>query len=184
MVSEKKCSPGYSMLGFLAVSLFILMLILTIVEYSEWVYGETLVTDLIDSDSSRYLFVGSAVGGLLLAFSAVGRFVKGRPGRIGEGLFIVLVGIFLVWASIFGMGERIFEISVKLAVLAFYLAVLCSIYDDFESNRRMVFGSLSIVFLISTLAMFAFTEPEVYQIVFLVLAPAWLALRGVRALCA
>ncbi|MGI6471978.1 MAG: hypothetical protein ACOX1N_02765 [Candidatus Methanomethylophilaceae archaeon] len=184
MVSEKKCSPGYSMLGFLAVSLFILMLMLTVVEYSDWVYGETLVTDLIDSDASRYLFIGGAAGGLLLAFSAIGRFEKGRPGRIGEGLFLVLVGIFIVWAAIFGMGDEIFDISIKLATLSFFLAVICSIYDDFEDNRRMLFGSLSIIFLISTLAMILVCEPGIYQIWFLILGSAWLLLRGVRALCA
>ena len=183
MVSEKKCSPGYSILGFLAVSLFMLMLILTIVEYSEWVYGETLVTDLIDSDSV-YLFIGTSLGGLLLAFSAIGRFVEGRPGRIGEGLFIVLMGIFMVWAAIFGNGGDIFDLSVKLIVVAFFLAMICSIYDDFENNRRMVFGSLSIMFLMGTFSVFAFSEPEVYQIMFLILAPAWLLLRNVKALCA
>ncbi len=184
MVSEKKSSPGYPILGFLAVSLFILMLILTIVEYPGWVYGETLVTDLIDSDSSGYLTMGTAAGGLLLAFSAINRFEKGRPGKTGEGMFVILVGIFLIWASIFGPGEEIFDISVKLAFAALFIAMLFSIYDDFKENRHMLLGSLSIVFFISALSMFAFTEPAVYQIVFLVLGPAWLLIRNLLELCA
>lgn len=184
MISDNRSSLGYSMLGFLAVSLFILMLIFAIVDYPEWVCGETLITDIIDSGSPKYLLMGSAAGGFLLAFSAIGKLERGRLGRIGEGLFVILVGIFTVWAAVFGYGSDIFDVAVRLVILALFLAVLFSIYDDFKDNRHMVFGSLSIIFFMLMAAMIAFSDPEVYQLGIVVLGPVWILIRSIRDLYA
>lgn len=183
MVSENKKGLGGPMLGFLAVSLFLLMLVLSILEYPGWVLGETLMTDVIDSDSS-YLLIGGGVGGLLLAFSAVGKFERGRPGKNGEGIFIVLMGIFLVWASIFKTGETIYDLSVIAILLAFFLAMIFSLYDDYESNRRMGFGAVTVMILIVTFSMCFFMEPEVYQIGIMLAGAIWIIVRSVRELFA
>ena len=183
MVPEKKKGLACPMLGFMAVSFFLLMLILAVLDYPGWVLGETLVTDVIDSDST-YFMIGGAVGGLLLAFSAVGKSGKGRPGRIGEGLFIILTGIFIVWAAIFNVGDKIYEFSVLFAFIAFILAMLSSLYDDFDQNRHMGFGSLTILILVAIFSMCVFMEPEVYQIGTLISGIIWILIRSVRELYA
>lgn len=183
MVSEKKKRLACPMLGFLAVSLFLMMLILAVLNYPGWVLGETLLSDVIEADSS-YFLIGGALGGLLLAFSAVGKSGKGRPGRIGEGLFIILMGIFLVWAAIFKVGDAIYDISVTFVFLSFILAMIFSIYDDYSENRHMGFGSLSVIILIMVSSMYFFMEPGVYQIGIVLSGIVWILIRSVREIFA
>ncbi|HKM08964.1 MAG TPA: hypothetical protein VJX93_00510 [Candidatus Methanomethylophilaceae archaeon] len=180
MISEKKHGLGYSMLGFFAVSFFLLMLTVGIVDYG-LVLGEDPLTDLVGSDSEIFLILGG-LGGILLAFSAIGKFEKDRPGRIGEGMFILLAGVFLVWGSLFEYGDTVTTWSLNLTYILILLAMISAIYDDFDKERHLLFGSVTIVFFAGFLAMRIFATPEVYQIGILVAAAFWLYTRSFRDL--
>ncbi len=182
MVSEKKHGMGYSMLGFLAVSLFTILLIIALSDYPGWVFGESAITDLTGSDSEAYLIVGGALGGFLLAFSAIGKFEFNRPGRIAEGIFLIFAGIFLVWASVFKYGEDIFLLSIVLVLFSIFCAMISAAYDDLKDNRHMVFGSLTLVCAIVFVSLILTTEPEIYQIAIIIVSIFWIVTRNIRDL--
>lgn len=180
MISEKKHGLGYSMLGFFAVSFFLLMLVAGIVDYG-LVLGETPLSDIAGSDSEVFLKIGGA-GGILLAFSAIGKFEKDRPGRNGEGFFVVIAGIFLVWGSLFEYGDDITTWALCLAYISILIAMIIAAYDDFDQGRHMLFGSATIIFLIGFLALRLLAAPEVYQVGILFAAAFWLYTRSFRDL--
>ena len=183
MVSDKNRGLGYLMLGFLAVSLFVLMLMITFADYPNWVFGESTISDVIGSDSEKYLVIGGAVGGFLLAFSAIGKFEFNRPGRIGEGVFLIFTGIFLVWASLFKYGEDMFILSLVLALVSIVFAMISAAYDDLEDNRHVIFGSVTVICAIILCSSILTTGPEIYQIATIFVGIIWLMTRNIRELC-
>lgn len=182
MISDKKHGMGYSMMGFLAVSLFVIMLIITLADYPGWVFGETSITELTGSDSEKYLIAGGALGGFLLAFSSIGKFEFNRPGRIAEGIFLIFAGIFLVWASIFKYGEDIFLLSLALVFVSLLFAMISAAYDDLQDDRHMIFGSMSVVCMIILVSLILTTGPEIYQVATIIVGVIWIITRNIREL--
>lgn len=183
MISDKKHGLIFPALGFLAISLFLIMLIFTLADYPDWVFGESSIADIAGSDSEIYLMIGGALGGFLLAFSAIGKFEFNRPGRIAEGIYLILMGIFLVWASFFKYGDDIFLFSLVLLFASLILAMVSAAYDDLKNNRHMFFGSVTVVCAIILGFLILTTGPEIYEISIIFVGIIWIITRNIRELC-
>ena len=68
MISEKKSSIAYPMIGLIAVSAFVAAWFFAIADNPSWVLGEDLIEVLRMSDSGNYLVLGLSVSGYCLRF--------------------------------------------------------------------------------------------------------------------
>lgn len=164
MISEKKSSIAYPMIGLIAVSAFVAAWFFAIADNSSWVFGEDLIEVLRVSDSGKYLVLGLSVSGVLLAISSIGRIFSddSRPFRSAEGMFLLVAGIMLVWVGFFDHGEKIHQIAAIMACFSFAVAMVLSAADDFENNRHMVWGSLTVLIIaVMAISYMAYLPAEV-----------------------